>query len=384
MTVWRPRQYEHEGLQRGVESSTLAHALAAGNQITAVDPDLPPIFSLRHLAYEADVDYGLLRAIVSRSLDSYRVFAIRKRSTKPPLKRPFRIICVPSPDLMKVQRFINSRILAHGKPHLASMAYSPGNSIREAAEAHCLCRWLIKLDIQNFFESISEILVYRVFRTFGYQPLPCFEMARLCTRLGFFTHFRQRSRWMCKFTKYSKITPYWNPRIGHLPQGAPTSPRLANLALAGFDVEVKAIADRFNLTYTRYADDLAFSSVDRKFGRGNVEALIRDVYAAMRRVGLSPNTSKAHVSPPGARKVVVGLLVDTAAPRLPRDFKAKMRQHFYYLGLYGPTEHARNRNFAAVAGLRYHLEGLAAFAQDIDPRYGAWCKEKLNSIEWPL
>jgi hypothetical protein len=112
--------------------------------------------------------------------------------------------------------------------------------------------------------------------------------------------------------------------------------------------------------------------------------LISEVYAAMRRVGLSPNTSKTHISPPGARKVVLGLLVDREVPRLPRDFRAMMRQHIYYLRLYGPVEHARRRRFAAVAGLRYHIEGLVAFARDIDPIFADWCRTELASVSWPL
>jgi RNA-directed DNA polymerase len=172
--------------------------------------------------------------------------------------------------------------------------------------------------------------------------------------------------------------------MGHLPQGAPTSPKLANLALSGFDEEVAAIAKRHDLAYTRYADDLAFSSANRSLARHLVGKIISDVYAAMRRVGLSPNTSKVHISPPGARKILLGLLVDGRSPRLPRDFKAMMRQHLYYLQTYGPVEHARRRKFAAVAGLRHHIEGLLAFARDIDPEYADSYKKELASITWPL
>lgn len=383
MALWRPRQYESEGLRRGINQSVLENALATGLQITAVNRALPPIFSLRHLAHVADADYGLLRRIVARDLDPYKVFAIRKRPAGLG-KKPFRIICVPSPDLMKTQRFIDSRILGHGKPNPASTAYCRGNSIREAAEPHCSSRWLIKLDIRNFFESISEIAAYRVFRGLGYQRLVSFEMARLCTRLGSFTHFRRKSRWMAKSGQYSVIGAYRSDRMGHLPQGSPTSPKLANLALNIFDSEVGTIASRYGVAYTRYADDLAFSTSDRTFGRRHVQPIISEVYAAMRRGGLSPNTSKAHVSPPGARKIVLGLLVDGEVPRLPRDFKSKMRQHLYYLQLYGPAEHARRRKFAAVAGLRHHIEGLIAFARDIDPTYAGWCKKELESVSWPL
>ena len=383
MSSWRPRQYESEGVRREIDRSVLAHALASGRAIIAADPELPPIFSLRHLAHVADVNYGLLRSVVSRGLDPYKVFAIRKRPRSPE-KKSFRIICVPSPDLMKTQRFINARILARGRIHPASVAYSKGSSIREAAAAHCSCRWLIKLDIRNFFESISEISVYRVFRSLGYQPLVCLEMARLCTRLGSLTHFRRRSRWTSRFGRYSGIEAYRNKRIGHLPQGAPTSPMLANLALYNFDTEVAEISNRYDLVYTRYADDLVFSSVSESFGRSKVGTLISDVYAALRRVGLSPNISKMHVSPPGTRKIVLGLLVDGEIPRLPREFRAKMRQHFYYLRKYGAAEHARRRTFAAVAGLRNHIEGLVAYAQDVDPDFANWCKAQLASVSWPL
>jgi RNA-directed DNA polymerase len=384
MKLWRPRQYQSEGVRRGIDQTVLEHAVATGRQIIGGNAELPPIFSLRHLAYIADGDYGLLRKIISRELDPYKVFAIRKRSGRVAGKKTFRIICVPSTDLMKTQRFINSHILAHGSPHPASAAYCHGSSIRKAADPHCLCQWLIKLDIQNFFESVSELAVYRVFRGLGYQPLVCFEMARLCTRLGSFTHFRGRPRWFSNSRKYSVIRPYQCDRMGHLPQGAPTSPMLANLALNGFDAKVAAIAKRHDLVYTRYADDLSFSSADRSFGRHRVGKLISDVYATMRKVGLSPNTSKAHISPPGARKILLGLLVDGRSPRLPRDFKAMMRQHLYYLQNYGPVEHARRRKFAAVAGLRHHIEGLVAFARDIDPEYADSYKKELTSITWPL
>lgn len=383
MALWRPRQYEYEGLRRGISQSVLKNAIAAGRQITSFNPALPPIFSLRHLAHVSGADFGLLRRIIARDLDPYKIFAIRKRSPKAG-KQPFRTICVPTPDLMRTQKFIDSHILANDKPDPASTAYCRGNSIRDAAGPHCGSRWLIKLDILNFFESISEIAAYRVFRRLGYQPLVSFEMARLCTRLGSFTHFRKTSRWIANSDQYPTIAAYRSKRIGHLPQGAPTSPKLANLALKTFDSEVVRISSRYGVVYTRYADDLAFSSSDRTFERRHVQLIISEVYAAMRRVGLSPNTSKAHVSPPGARKIVLGLLVDTEVPRLPRDFKSMMRQHFYYLKLYGAAEHARRRKFAAVAGLRHHIEGLIAFARDIDAKYSDWCKKELESVSWPL
>ena len=86
------------------------------------------------------------------------------------------MICVPEPTLLIVQRWINQRILSHAKPHQASTAFAEGCSIKRAAERHCCARWLIKLDVANFFESISEVRVYRVFVGLGYQPLVSLEL----------------------------------------------------------------------------------------------------------------------------------------------------------------------------------------------------------------
>src|ERR1700720_1289863 len=127
MAAWRPQLFQHRGRVRGVNQNLLDHAIAIGRGITAVNPTLPPIFTLKHLAWLTDVDYGLLRAIVTRSLENpYRVFRIRKRPSHIGENR-FRIICVPDPALMQVQRWIAQNVLAKGSPHAASVAYAPGN-----------------------------------------------------------------------------------------------------------------------------------------------------------------------------------------------------------------------------------------------------------------
>src|SRR6266567_161634 len=307
MNAWRPQSYRRVAEQRGTNSTVLKNALATGRVTVDVDPALPPVFSLRHLAYLADVDYGFLRAVVSRDLsEPYKIFRIGKRSSRYGERR-FRIICVPDPELMRVQRWINARILSRGKPHPASKAYAKESTIYQAAEAHCCCKWMFKLDIVNFFESISEIAVYRVFRRLGYQPLVSFEMTRLCTRSGTDTPSRRRRRWNSILDPRPVICAYAFARMGHLPQGAPTSPMLANLAVRDFDKEVSQIADENGLVYTRYADDLTLSTHDRAFSRVRIGAVIRGIYSAMIEVGLSPNTAKTHVLPPGAKKIVLGL-----------------------------------------------------------------------------
>lgn len=369
----------------------LANALAVADATTKVNTSLPPVFSLRHLAHLVDVDYGMLRSIVSRKNQTpYRLFRIRKRPSKSGERR-FRVIAVPSPGLLKTQRWIAQNILAEGAPHVASVAFSKGDTLIAATEPHCGCRWLIKLDVRNFFESINEISAYRVFLSLGYQPLVSMELARICTRLRTST-WRGTSRWWVRWWHWSTILAYqvWRgdlgAQMGHLPQGAPTSPMLANLAMRDFDRVVTRIADEHGLIYTRYADDLTLSTQDPAYTRERCKTAIGKVYAAMGEFGLSPNAAKTQIVTPGARKIVLGLLVDGSKPKLPRSFKSAMRQHLYYLlhPEIGPVEHARNRGFSSVVGMRNHLFGLASFAAQIEPTYGANCLSELKKAEWPL
>ena len=386
MAVWHPQRYRRDGQIKGVAAPILDAAIAAAEQVTAVNPLLPPIFTLRHLAHMTGAKYGLLRMVVSRRIeDPYRVFRISKRPSKSGEKR-FRVICAPDPTLLTVQRWIAKNILAKGVVHSASTAYAPDSKLVNAVSPHCGCRWLIKLDIKNFFESVTEISVYRAYLSLGYQPLLAFELARLSTRLGTVTQLRMQKRWRRHKESPDVIGDYVKWRIGHLPQGAPTSPMLANLAMLGADKEIFLLAAKSGLTYTRYADDLTFSTLEKDFDRAKASAFIRGVYGVLARFGFSPNTTKAQIVPPRARKVVLGLLVDGDEPRLTRAFRANLRMHLYYLAHpnVGPAKHAASRGFTAVAGLRNHLEGLIAYARQVDPEYGARALKSFKRLNWSV
>jgi RNA-directed DNA polymerase len=391
MSRWRPQLYKKQGLETSVSDVVLTNAIATAGVTTKANANVPPIFTLRHLAHLADVDYGFLRAIVSRTNPNpYRLFRIRKRPSETGEVR-FRVIAVPDPSLLKTQRWITQTILSKVSPHSASVAFSKGDTLIAAAEPHCGSRWLIKLDVRNFFESISEIAVYHAFHSLGYQPLVALELARLCTRLRTSGSPPTR-RWWVKWLRWTKILAYqvwrsdFGSRMGHLPQGAPTSPMLANLAMREFDRIVSEIADQRELIYTRYADDLTLSSKDPTYSREHCRAAIGDVYAVMGKYGLSPNATKTKIITPGARKIVLGLLVDGPKPKLLRTFKAMMRQHLYYLKNpeIGVVSHAKRRGFTSVAGLRNHLFGLAHFATQIEPTYGRKCLAELQNVDWPL
>lgn len=176
------------------------------------------------------------------------------------------------------------------------------------------------MDITGFFESVSEIQAFRVFKSLGYQPLVAFELARICTvSVGSLSPRRFLSAWRSKRDN-EKIPSYTSDILGYLPQGAPTSPMLSNLVMREVDAEIQKISKKFGLTYTRYSDDLTFSTRG-DFSRNKARGFISEVSKILALDGFRPQHKKTSVIPPGSRKIVLGLQVDGDTPRLRREFK---------------------------------------------------------------
>lgn len=389
MEPWRSQHFRKFAKEKGAIPHVVNASIAVGKALTTKSPNSPPIFSLKHLAYSAEVKYRVLREAVERKTpERYRIFKIQKRTDSGSKVKRYRMICVPDPQLMKAQRWIAQNILPHGRTHDASVAYKPGSNIVDAASLHCGCKWLIKMDIVNFFESVTERSVYRVFHEMGYQPLVSFELARVCTRKGDRTWVRNpyTPKWQTWHATYSEILSYTGAEmLGHLPQGAPTSPMLANLSMYDFDQSVEEIAAEFGLTYTRYADDLTLSTASDNFSRAKAQEAVSRIYRTIREFSFEPNFTKTQIVPPGARRVVLGLLVDGERPKLTKQFRDRLRLHLHHIGPNGAgaIKHAERNHFQSVFGLRNHIEGLISFAHSVDPGYARNAWEEFNKAEWP-
>jgi RNA-directed DNA polymerase len=374
--AWSSQQYIADGAADGIDATILQNAVHQIEQVIVPHPELPALLSLMHLAVRSGADYEILRSVISCSDEFYQHFRIRKRSGG------HRLISVPDPTLMMAQRWIATYILNSQPIHHCSFAFAPKASIVRCAMRHVGARWLIKLDVTAFFGSISEIQVYRVFRSLGYQPLVAFELSRLTTHAPLKSNRYQLPPWQAK-AHPSPIRDYWRGRIGYLPQGAPTSPMLSNLIMRDADAELEAIAKEYGVRYTRYSDDLTFSTANN-FDRARARKLIWNVHDVLQRIGLRINPRKTTVVPPGGRKVVLGLLVDGALPRLSRDFRSTLRQHLYYLEEFGPAAHAKKRGFDSIWGLYRHVRGLIDFANMIEPTYAQSLLVQFHAADWPF
>jgi RNA-directed DNA polymerase len=371
-----PHLYRKSAKDKGIRPEIVERALQQSKR--PEEQGLPAILTLGHLAHLTGADYQYLREIVTRERDAYRTFIIRKRNGGQ------RLIAAPEPKLVAVQRWIVDEVLLKRQSHSASFAYSRGASPLNCARRHLGARWLVKVDIHDFFESISERRAFFVFLSCGYQPLVSFELARLCTRISTGRSVNDQ-QWQVD-RRSNGIAAYSRGLMGHLPQGAPTSPLLSNLVSKPLDTVIEKVAEKYNVTYTRYSDDLAFST-SGDFTHQIATHLLTDVEHVLAAFGHIMHRKKTTISPPGARKIVLGLLVDGRQLKLPREFRERLADHIRGVETFGLAHHAAHRHFASLWGMVRHITGVLTYAGSVDSSFAAPLKarllETLKAQHWP-
>lgn len=177
-----------------------------------------------------------------------------------------RLIEAPKQVLKSVQRHILRDILDHVPVHRDVFGFVRGRDCLAGAERHAGEAMVISFDLKNFFPSVAAARVFGLFRCLGYPE----AVARLLT--GFCTT-RTPPRILERLI--SSDRPSY--RQSHLPQGAPSSPALANLACFPLDRRLSGLATRIDANYSRYADDFTFSG-DRHI-RASLMRMVPEIVA---------------------------------------------------------------------------------------------------------
>lgn len=342
-----PHAFEQEMRRLGRPGDTTANALRqlALSRVRNVEP----VLTLGHLAASVGVRLADLCSVVNRDADPYREFAVPKKGGGS------RLIAAPTEDLLAVQQWLLHNVVVRRPVHASSFAYEPGRSALACARRHCGARWLISMDLQDFFHSITEPRVYKVFSEAGYAKLVSFQLARLTTR--------------------PLIGRGGGARLGRLPQGAPTSGALANRIASRMDGKLDEYATARSLVYSRYSDDLFISAGSDI--RGLVPEIVATVQREALRAGFSVNVKKTRVSPPGTRRVMLGVSVAAASPRLTQNYKKRIDTHLRGVTNWGLSAHKEHRQFNSLVGFVRHVDGLLAYASQVDshwstPRWDHW------------
>ena len=273
------------------------------------------------------VEVNRLEEILNNVSGHYQEFWMRKRSGG------YRMISAPDKDLQAIQSTIYSLILSSVTiVHPAAVGFRCGRSVVDNAAPHLGKRYVLKMDIHDFFGSIRSPRVRQTFKKIGYPENVSKVLGALC----------------CLHR--------------HLPQGAPTSPALSNIVGYEMDRKLAALAAEYGVTYTRYADDLTFS--------GDVfpkEQIIPQVKRIIRDEKFEPNHKKTHVMNQSSRKIITGVSVASGVKlTIPKSKKREIRKNVYFILTKGLAEHQRRIGSHDPAYLK-RLIGMLCYWRAIEP-----------------
>lgn len=286
-----------------------------------------------------------------------------------------RVLEAPKRHLKGIQRRLLDEIVSRVPPHDAARGFRPGGSVRSYAAPHAGRPVVLRLDLEAFFASVTVGRVHGTWRTAGYP-----EPVAHCLA-GLMTSVLPLSVWQRLPRPASErlLDAHW--RLGrrlaapHLPQGAPTSPAVANLAAYRLDCRLTALAGSWGGRYTRYADDLAFSG-DRGWGRGT-SRLLDLVEEVVRDEGFRLNPRKTGVMPHAGRQVLGGLVVNER-PHVSRAEVDLLRAILHNCRRHGPSSQNRTGHPAFAD----HLRGRIAWVAQHDPVRGARLLAEHEAVDW--
>ncbi len=319
---------------------------------------------LPHLQWQADVA-GRNRRNAHDAMRAYRYRWIPRRSGPP------RLLEIPKRTLKEMQRKILAEILYAIPTHAAAHGFCAGRSSVTHAMIHCGKPAVLRFDLADFFLSISSARVFRIFYTMGYPARAARMLTGLCTTQtpADIWENRPEARDGTDYLARQRLI------TRHLPQGAPTSPALANLAAHRLDRRLVGLAERCGAAYSRYADDLTFSGgVELARSRKSMESLVAVI---AKEEGFELNHRKTRIMRSGARQQVTGIVVNVR-PNIRRaefDQLKAILTNCIRLG-------AASQNRAGVPDFQAHLAGKIAYAASINHVRGGKLRALFHKIVW--
>jgi len=269
--------------------------------------------AVEEMAQRLGVSACAIRMVSNPKTRNYRVYVQRQGRKK-------RLIEAPKTILKRIQRSLLDSVFSHVHSSTWSHGFCPGRSIFSHAVLHTRKNVVVTMDIKDFFPSVNLQKIHPILRRF----FPDESELELAMQL---------------------VT-----RNGRLPQGAPTSPHLANLVFSAIDETIaSSIGGRW--AYSRYADDLAFSGDD------STGMLIDTVSEIALRNGFCIATKKTRVMRQHHRQKVTGLVVNRGL-NLPREKRKNWRATLHRISTQGVE--------AAEPHCPFKLNGFAAFHMGLD------------------
>lgn len=362
---------EHNEFQRQLKKHPALRRIEFANQTPAMHPThgVPQQWRVPALTTPAEVAAWLaihpqeLHWLATSASGGSNKQGHYQRRWSPKRRGGWRLIEAPKLRLKRTQRDILDGILRHIPPHNAVHGFHPGRNIRSFAAPHVGQPFCLRMDLLDFFPSVRRVRIAAIFRTAGYPDTTSQLLSHLTTTCTPRTVLNVQSLTLTSRDVFS---------APHLPQGAPTSPYLANLAAYRLDCRLSGLARKFGATYTRYADDLLFSggeSLKADAKRFHIFAL-----SIVLEEGFRINPRKTRMMPAAGRQQAAGLVLNHRVNTGRQDYE-RLKATLHNCQRFGPDSQNRDghANFAA------HLLGRVQFHQHINPNRGRKLKEAYDA-----
>ena len=296
---------------------------------------LPYIYDINHFCKLSNSSTKQVELFLKKKETAYSTFPVPKKNGG------IRKITAPSIKMKHVQRWILDNILYKMKVGDCVHGFVPKRSILTNASIHVNQELVLGIDLKDFFPSINFRSVFRIFRSAGYTKNIAWALADLCTY-------------------------HWT-----LPQGAPTSPMLANLVTVKLDNKLTEYCEKRGFRYSRYADDITIS------GSFRLPLFKKTIFKIIENCGFFINEEKTRLYSKGSRQKVTGLVVNDKVS-IGRKKKKTLRAIVHNLLKNGlEIENRENDPF-----FREKIFGDLAFAKMVNPEFANPLIESLKCFDW--
>lgn len=269
-------------------------------------------FTMKHLLYYCNPNHVFHR---------YRQFKIKKKSGGS------RQITAPrNQSFMMLLQAVNEILKALYTPSDYAMGFTEQRSVVTNAAVHIGQNYIFNIDLKDFFPSVEQgrVLKRLTLAPFNFSPQIALVISGLC-----FMRVKREQAIESKQNDLDKQFTYV------LPQGAPTSPIITNMICDTLDRRLSGLAKRFGLHYTRYADDITFSSMHYVYAKDG--EFRKELVRIINGQGFTINAAKTRLQKHGSRQEVTGIIVSEKM-NVTKEYAREIRSLLYIWEKYGYTD----------------------------------------------
>ena len=355
--AWQKHQsteitYLGEGVSRGLNCTEC-------NEEKLREYGLPILGNALQIATAMDITVSELRFLAfsrkTSTVSHYIRFKIPKKTGGE------RLISAPMPRLKQAQYWILNNILNKIPVHNAVHGFRSDRSILTNAQPHVGADVVINFDLEDFFPSVSYKRVKGLFRSFGYSEAAATILGLICTEAEL------------EQLELDGKTYYVALGERYLPQGSPASPAITNIMCRRLDERLTRMGKQWEFVYTRYADDLTFST---KANHPRICNILKNTDSIVQHEGFEINQKKTRVLRNSSQQEVTGIVVNEKL-NVDRKTLKRFRATLHQIEVNGTD----NISWGNGEDLMASIRGFANFVAMVNPTKGAKFIAQIQRIQ---